>query len=317
MTTGRSRGGFRGWHEVGLAGLVVALLAWAGWADPAFLSLRTQTILSSHVWELALLALPMTLVILTGGIDLAVGSTMALAAVVLGLGYEAGWPLPVCIAAALLTGTAGGALNGLAVTGLGVHPLIVTLATLAAYRGIAEGISLARPISGFPKAFAVLGQGAIAGVPVPGLVFLMALAVTAAALWATPWGPSLYAIGHNERACRFAGLPVNRLKGLLYTLSGLAAGTAAVLYVARRNTAKADIGLGLELDVITAVVLGGTSIFGGRGTLPGTLLGVLLIHEVREFIAWRWHRDELVLVVIGGLLIASVLVQKALARRQA
>jgi len=317
MTKGSSSGGFRGWHEVGLAVLVGVLLAWAGLSDPAFLSSRTQIALSSHVWELALLALPMTLVILTAGIDLSVGATMALAAVVLGLGYEAGWPLPVCVGAALLTGTAAGALNGLAVTGLGVHPLIVTLATLAAYRGIAEGISLARPISGFPKGFSFLGQGCLAGVPVPGWVFLAALMATAGLLWATPWGPSLYALGHNERACRFAGLPVGRIKGLLYALSGLAAGTAAVLYVARRNTAKADIGMGLELDVITAVVLGGTSIFGGRGTLPGTLLGVLLIHEVREFVAWRWHHDELVLVVVGGLLIASVLVQKALARHRA
>jgi rhamnose transport system permease protein len=307
--------GFRWWHEVGLLVLLVGLLVGAGVADRAFLSRSVQLELSTHAWELALLALPMTLIVLTAGIDLSVGAMVALAAVALGLTYQAGWPLPLCVLTALLTGTAAGALNGLAVTALGVHPLIVTLATLAAYRGIAEGVSLARPISGFPDTFAFLGRGSLLGVPVPGLVFLAALAATGLLLWATPWGPSLYAIGHNPHACRSSGLAVDRIKGALYTLSGLAAATAAVLYVARRNTAKADIGTGLELDVITAVVLGGTSIFGGRGTLPGTLLGVLLIHELREFVAWRWNRDELVLVVTGVLLIASVLLQKALARR--
>jgi rhamnose transport system permease protein len=315
MTARTARPGFRYWHEVGLLVLVGVVLAWAGATAPAFLSRRAQVELSGHVWELALLALPMTLIILTAGIDLSIGATMALAAVVLGLGFEAGWPLPVCVGAALLTGTAAGALNGLAVTAIGVHPLIVTLATLAAYRGVAEGISLARPISGFPASFGWLGQGSLLGLPVPSLVFLLALLATAVLLWATPWGASLSAIGYNERACRCSGLPVRRLTCLLYVLSGWTAGLAGVLYVARRNTAKADIGTGLELDVITAVVLGGTSIFGGRGTLPGTLLGVLLIHEVREFVTWRWNRDELVLLVLGVLLIASVFVQKLLTRR--
>jgi rhamnose transport system permease protein len=316
MTASASTRGFHWWHEVGLLVLVGAVLVWAGVSDPAFLSARAQVELSSHVWELALLALPMTLIILTAGIDLSIGATMALSAVVLGLGYEAGWPMPLCIGAVLLTGTVAGALNGLAVTAIGVHPLIVTLATLAAYRGVAEGISHARAISGFPAAFGWLGQGSVVGLPVPGLVFLLALAATAVFLWATPWGVSLSAIGYNERACRFSGLPVRRLTCLLYLLSGAAAGVAGVLYVARRNTAKADIGTGMELDVITAVVLGGTSIFGGRGTLPGTLLGVLLIHEVREFVSWRWNRDELVMLVIGVLLIASVFVHKLLTRRQ-
>lgn len=316
MTAAAPRQRFQSWHEVGLLVLVAAVLTWAGVSDPAFLRLRTQVELSAHVWELALLALPMTLIILTAGIDLSIGSTMALAAVVLGLGFEAGWPLPLCVGAALLTGTAAGVLNGLAVTAIGVHPLIVTLATLAAYRGVAEGISLARPISGFPASFSWLGRGVVLGLPVPGLVFLLALAATALFLWATPWGASLSALGYNPRACRFSGLPVRRLTCLLYVLSGAAAGLAGVLYVARRNTAKADIGTGLELDVITAVVLGGTSIFGGRGTLPGTLLGVLLIHEVREFVSWRWNRDELVLLVLGVLLIASVFVHKVLSRRQ-
>jgi rhamnose transport system permease protein len=130
-----------------------------------------------------------------------------------------------------------------------------------------------------------------------------------------PLGRALYAIGHNETASRFSGVPVDRIKLLLYTLSGAVAGIAAVILVARRNTAKADMAMGMELDVITAVVLGGTSIYGGRGTIAGTLCGVLLIHELREFIGWQWHRDELTLVTIGCVLIGAVLANRLLLRR--
>jgi rhamnose transport system permease protein len=122
-------------------------------------------------------------------------------------------------------------------------------------------------------------------------------------------------MGHNETASRYSGLPVERIKLLIYSLSGAMAGLAAVLFVARRNTAKADIGAGMELDVITAVVLGGTSIFGGRGRIVGTLLGVLLIHETREFVSWRWNNDELIFVVVGVLLIAAVLINSAVTGR--
>ena len=304
------------WHEAGLVLLLLALVVWARFVDPPFLAPATQAELSSHMWELAILSLPMTLIILTGGIDLSVGATMALSAVVLGLGYEAGWPLPLAVAAALATGLVGGFLNGLAVAGIGVHPLIVTLATMAAYRGVAEGISMARPISGFPEAFGVLGRGMVLGLPLPGIICFVLTLGTAVFLWGTPWGPCLHAIGYNERACRFSGIPCRRIKVWLYSLAGLCAGLTAVLYVARRNTAKADIGTGLELDVITAVVLGGTSIFGGRGGLFGTLLGVLLIHEVREFVTWHWNQDELVLIVVGLLLIFSVSLHKFLGRSQ-
>jgi len=212
----------------------------------------------------------------------------------------------------LLVGTAAGALNGLFVAKVRVHPLIVTLATLAVYRGIAEGVSLGRPVSGFPDSFGFLGRGEVGGVPLPGLIFAVLAVAFSIVLAKTPFGRCLYALGHNETAARFSGIAVDRVKLWLYTLSGAMTGLAGVLLVARRNTAKADLGAGMELDVITAVVLGGTSIFGGRGNLVGTVLGVLLIHEAREFVSWHWQRDELNLVVIGALLILSVLVQRVL-----
>ncbi|MBV9852291.1 MAG: ABC transporter permease [Armatimonadetes bacterium] len=305
-----------GRQEIVLLLLLIGVLLLAGRLSPDFLSARAQNELSTHVWELALLALPMTLIILTAGIDLSVGSTMALCAVAFGLYFRAGWPIPVDAGLALLVGAAAGALNGVFVAYVRVHPLIVTLATLAAYRGVAEGVSLGRPFSGFPPGFAVLGQGSLAGLPIPGLIFLAALLVTALLLAFTPLGLWLSAIGYNETAARYSGLAVSRLKFGLYTASGLAAGLAALLFVARRNTAKADIGTGMELDVITAVVLGGTSIFGGRGGLLGTVLGVLLIHETREFVSWQWSRDELNLIVVGALLILSVLADSLLSPRR-
>ncbi|MBN1902609.1 ABC transporter permease, partial [Candidatus Sumerlaeota bacterium] len=218
---------------------------------------------------------------------------------------------------AIIAGGLAGALNGVFVAWIRVHPLIVTLATLAAFRGIAEGISLGRPISGFPETFAWIGRGQIGSLPVPGVIVILAIIAAMVILGKTPFGKFLYAMGHNETGARFSGIDVNRIKFFLYTLAGIAAGICAVLYVARRNTAKADIATGMELDVITAVVLGGTSIFGGRGTIIGTILGVLMIHEVREFVSWRWNQDELNLVVIGALLIVAVLLNRFFAPKNA
>ncbi len=299
---------FAFWHEAVLLLLLAGLFELARALDPAFLAPGTQTELLTHVWETALLAVPMTLLIVSGGIDLSVGSTMALCAVVLGMAFTASVPIYAGALLALLTGLACGLLNGVFVARVRVHPLLVTLATLAAFRGVAEGISRARPVSGFPAGFATLLGGGSAGA----LCFVVAVVFAAVVLSRTTLGLTIRAMGFNETAARFSGLPVARVKMLLYALSGVAAGVAAVLFVARRNTAKADIGQGIELDVIAMVVLGGTSIFGGRGSVWGTLLGVLLIHETREFVSWHWNRDELNLIVLGTLLIVSVLLNRLL-----
>ncbi|HVP12967.1 MAG TPA: ABC transporter permease [Phycisphaerae bacterium] len=316
MTTlGRLRT-FSYWYEVGLLGLFVALMVVISQVEPAFASRQVQAELSTHVFELAILALPMTFIMITGGIDLSAGSTMALSAVVLGLTFERGAPPSVAALLAVLAGAMAGALNGVFVAHVHVHPLIVTLATLSAYRGIAEGVSLGRPISGFPEQFTSLGTGTVAGVPLPGIIFALAALGSGVMLMWSAFGRRLYAIGFNENACRFSGISVDRIKLMLYTLSGTAAGLAAVIFAARRNTAKADVGLDMELNVITAVVLGGTSVFGGRGTLVGTLLGVALIHETSEFVSWRWHSDESILLAIGVLLVVSVLLNGLLLKRR-
>lgn len=302
--------------ETFLIVLLGLLFVAMGQLDASFLQWEVQRELSSHVWELAIIVIPMTLIILTAGIDLSVGSVMGLSAITTGMLFQKGLSLPLACSAALLVGIFCGFLNGWFITRLKVHPLIITLATMAAYRGMAEGISQAKPVSGFPDSFTWLGQGDWLGLPVAAWIFAMMTLIVLWMMHARAFGVGIYAIGHNETATRFSGLRVDRYLVALYTFSGFASALAAVLFVARRNTAKADAGMGMELGVITAVVIGGVSIFGGRGTLIGACLGVLLIHETREFVSWHWNRDELILLALGFLLILSVVFQKLLRHKQ-
>jgi len=316
-------------HEMLLALLLVGLLVVARVVDQkGFVTASVQQGLFFNVWDLALLALPMTLIIITGGIDLSVGSTMALASVTLGMLYKvAHWPIGLAAVAAVVVGILCGLLNGIFIAKVRVHPLIVTLATFSAFRGLAEGLSLgvatmmgAKPVfSGFPEGFTSIGQHAFfmgSDPSMAGWLFILAAIVLAIVLAKTPMGRTLYAIGHNEQAARYAGLRVDRIKIAIYTLSGLMAGMVALNYSAYNDTAQASVGEGIELDVITAVVLGGTSIFGGRGRILGTVLGVLLIHETREFVSWHYHQNELVRVVLGALLIVAVAMNALLGRRR-
>jgi rhamnose transport system permease protein len=295
-----------------LAALLVGLMAAAGAAMPNFLNLESQLFLSRHLWETAILALGMTPIIITAGIDLSVGSAMGMCAVALGMCFHHTGSIPLSCAACLAVGCAGGMLNGALVARLKVHPLIVTLATYAAFRGIAEGASQGAVYSKFGEGFEELARGTWLGVPIAAYVVATLAVAMAVFLAKTPSGRFLYAIGHNETAARFSGIPVDRLKFRLYATSGLLAGLATLFYVARFDTAKADAGTGLELDVITAVVIGGTSIFGGRGTIAGTMLGLVLIHETKLFVGRYWRIDELKGLVVGGLLIVSILVYRAL-----
>jgi rhamnose transport system permease protein len=207
-------------------------------------------------------------------------------------------------------------LKGLLISRFGIHPVIITLATYAAFRGIAEGVSQGVSYSQFGEAFGSLARSTWLGMPLPGYIFLGFAVASAVLLARTPSGRFLYAMGHNERAARFSGVPVDRLKFTLYAASGLLAGLATLIYVSRFDTAKADSGTGIELDVITAVVLGGTSIFGGRGNILGTSLGLLLIHEAKLFVGRYWRIDELRSILVGLLLIGSILVYRAVSPKQ-
>jgi rhamnose transport system permease protein len=232
-----------------------------------------------HSVEIGLLALAMTPVILTGGIDLSVGSMMGLCAVCFGIFVNEAEMSPL-VAGVLSVGIGalGGGLNALLIARFNLPPLIVTLGTFSLFRGLAEALTEgAKSYSGFPDSFLALGNSDIAGIPAQMWIFLL----VALGIWLlvhrTTLGRSFRAIGYSPEGARYAGIPVRRNLGLAYVFAGAIAGLAAVIFVARLGEARANAGMGYELLAITAVVLGGTSIFGGSGTVAGTLLGYLAV----------------------------------------
>lgn len=263
--------------------------------------------------EIGLLALALTPIIITGGIDLSVGSMMGLAAVVLGaLWRDVGLPMPVAITLTLCVGALGGLLNALIITRLNFPPLIVTLGTFSLFRGVAEGLTRGvENYSGFSGGFLFLGQGYVGGL-VPTQLFILAAAAVGVWWWLqrTAYGRSLYAIGYSAEGARYAGIPVRARLTLIYVLSGLAASLAAVVYVAHLGQAKSDAGTGYELMAITAVVLGGASIFGGRGTVLGTLLGLFGIVILQNGLRLSAQPAELAGILTGVLLVATILLDR-------
>jgi rhamnose transport system substrate-binding protein len=267
--------------------------------------------------EVGLLALALTPVMVTGGIDLSVGSMMGLAAVVFGAAWQ-DWHAPMVVAAglALLVGCAGGALNAVLIARFRVPALIVTLGTYSLFRGIAEGITHgAVSYSGFPAAWLFLGQGYLWGViPAQLPIFLVALIGYAVLLQRSTIGRALYTIGFGAEGARYAGIPVAKRLGLVYLLSGLVSSVAAMIYVAHLGQAKSDAGTGYELDAIAAVVLGGTSVFGGRGTIGGTLLGILSLAVLQNGLHLAALPSELTGVLTGTLLVATISIDRFRAR---
>jgi len=259
--------------------------------------------------ELGLLALALTPVIVTGGIDLSVGSMMGLAAVVFGAAWR-DWrlPIPVAALAALVIGAIGGGMNALLIARWKIPAIIVTLGTFSLFRGIAEGITQgAVNYSGFPAGFLSLGQGHLWGVvPVQALIFALAFAGYAILLHRSAIGRTLYAIGFGESGARYAGIPVRRRLALVYLLSGLVSSCAAIIYVAHLGQAKSDAGTGYELAAITAVVLGGASVFGGRGTVWGTLFGLFSISVLQNGLRLAALPAEMTGVLTGAVLLVAI-----------
>jgi rhamnose transport system permease protein len=270
--------------------------------------------------ELGLLAIALTPVIVTGGIDLSVCSMMGLSAVMFGVAFrDWGLPIPLAAAVCLLAGALGGALNAVLIARLGIPPLIVTLGTFSLFRGIAEGITLgAVNYTGFPASFLALGQGYLWGVvPWQLLLFVLLLGAYALMLHRSVVGRALYAIGFTQAGARYAGIPVSRRLGLVYFLSGVMSSVAAIVYVAHLGQARSDAGSGYELDAITAVVLGGTSVFGGRGTLGGTVLGLFALSVLRNGLRLAALPSELAGVLTGALLLTTIAVDRVRLRARA
>src|SRR5438445_2303111 len=272
--------------------------------------------------EIGLLALVMTPIILTGGIDLSVGSMLGLSAVLFGkMWRDIGMPPALAAVCTLLLGASGGGLNALLITRLKLPPLIVTLGSFSLFRGLAEALTRGVDnFTNFPQNFLFLGQGYLLNV-VPAQLPLFGL--VALGVWLlvhkTTFGRSFRAIGFSPEGARYAGIPVEKRLTLAYTLSGVISALAALIYVARVGQAKADAGTGYELLAITAVVLGGASIFGGTGTVHGTLLGVFVLAVLKIGLTLSDQPSELAGILTGALLltvlVGDVLVRKISARR--
>ncbi|MEY4939930.1 MAG: Autoinducer 2 import system permease protein LsrD [Verrucomicrobiota bacterium] len=252
-----------------------------------FGTLDRQFDILRHSCEIGLLALALTPVILTGGIDLSVGSLLGLCAVVFGkLWQDGGVSIPVAIALTLCSGALAGGFNAVLITAARLPPLIVTLGAYSLYRGLAEAMTRGSvTYTGFPDGFLFLGQERWLGMPTQAWVFLAVAGLVWVLVHRTTYGRTFRVIGFSPEGARFAGLPVARRLGLVYVLAGVIAATAAIIYTARLGQAKADAGLGYELFAITAVVLGGSSIFGGVGSVHGTLLGVAAIAVLKNGLA--------------------------------
>jgi ribose/xylose/arabinose/galactoside ABC-type transport system permease subunit len=292
----------------GLAALVVLLAV----LSPYFLTVSNLSNVLEQTSINAVIAVGMTFVILSGGIDLSVGSLVALSGVALAAALQRGTPLPLALLAGLVTGAVAGLANGLLITRGKLPPFIATLGMMSVARGLTLFVTDGRPISGFEAGFRSLATGRVLGVPASVLLAGALYVLAHLVLTRTRFGLYVYAIGGNEEATRLSGVAVRFHKTMVYVLAGLMSAVAAVILTARLNSAQPIAGMMYELDAIAATVIGGTSLLGGSGTIGGTLIGALIMGVLRNGLNLLGISSFLQQVVIGLVIIAAVLVDSAL-----
>lgn len=295
-------------------GLMILILSYL---SDRFLSVPNILNVLRQISINALVAFGMTAVILGRGIDLSVGSLLAFVGVVTATIAAGGTPAWLAILAGLAIGSALGAVNGAFVAYAGIAPFIVTLAGLTIFRGMALAFTDGRPVTGLPPAFAGIGYGSFLGLPMPVWILLGFLAVTHGLLRFTALGRAIYAIGGNEEAARLAGIPVRRVTAFTYVFSGFSAALAAIVLTGRLNSAQPTAGVMFELDAIAAVVVGGTSLFGGRGGVFGTLVGALIIGVINNGMNLLNVSSFYQQIVKGGVILAALLIDRILTTRNA
>jgi ribose/xylose/arabinose/galactoside ABC-type transport system permease subunit len=297
--------------ETGVAVVLALLSLWLARTFPDFRTGANFSVILTSIAEIGIVAAGMTLVIATGGIDISVGSVAGLCGVLLGqLTVTKGWGVGPAIAATVAAGAACGLLNGVLIARFKLPPIIATLAMFSAARAGAYVISKGDSVSGLPEAITNIGYNSWLGMPIPAWIALGALAAAGLLLKKTVFGRSLLALGGNREAARLSGLAVRRTEVLVYVLSGLFAGLAAVVVTARGATAVPDAGKLFELRAITAVVVGGTPVIGGRATVLGTALGVLTIGVVQNGVV-SYGKDAMwEMLVMAVVLLASVEVDR-------
>ncbi|AOS65478.1 ABC transporter permease [Actinoalloteichus hymeniacidonis] len=304
--------------DFAIVGVLLAVLVTAGLSVEGFAASRNIGFLLLDVLVIALIALPLTLVVVTGEIDLSVASTVGLTSAVMGSLWVSGLSLELIVVLCILLGGVLGAVNGLLVTGFGLPSLAVTIGTLALYRGLAFVVLGDQAVADFPADWTGWAIGSLGDTGIPNAVLPLVLlaAVFIVVLHATPIGRGLYAMGNNTEAAVFAGIAVRRTKFWLFVATGAVSGLGGVFWTLRFASARADNATGLELLVVAAVLLGGVSIFGGSGGLFGVLAAVLLLGSLRNALQLVNVSSDALNVLTGLLLIISVVVPAVLARRR-
>lgn len=296
-----------------IAGLIVVAIV-ASAIVPDFGTTVTLGFLLLDVTPILMIALPMTLVIITGEIDLSVASTLGLSSVLLGVLTKAGWPIELAMVVCLVVGLLAGAVNGFLVTVVGLPSLAVTIGTLALFRGIAVGLLGTTAITDFPLFWQNLVQMrfGMSGIPVIMVLVVVLIIVFALILHATPYGRGLFALGLSSETASFSGVNVGRTKFIAFLLTGLISALAGIYWTLRYGSARGDNAVGLELSVIAAVLLGGVSIFGGKGAMHGVVAGVLLIGVLQSALRLANVSSDAINIITGALLILSVLSPRVL-----
>lgn len=328
QTNGRNWSAYA--SQFGAFGVLIFICIIFAILEPAFISPINIFNVLRQVSIYGLLALGMTFVILTAGIDLSIGSLLALSGLVAAAVYKGGTGLltvgtagqaqglglPAAIVAAIAVGLAGGLLQGLAVSKLKVPAFIVTLGGLSAFRGLALVFANGQPISSFTPEYTYPGQGLIGPVPIPVIIFLTFALLAYTVLRYTRYGRYIYAVGGNQEAARLSGLNVNRLVMSVYLITGFFAGLSGFLLSSRLNSAEVIAGMGYELTVIAGVVIGGTSLFGGEGGVFGTVVGVLLIGVLNNGLTLINVSPYYQQVIIGTIIVLAVYLDQLIKRRR-
>ncbi|WEO93850.1 ABC transporter permease [Streptomyces sp. FXJ1.172] len=296
------------WDTVVGALLVVLLLLSSGCVD-GFANALNLSFLIGNTLPIALIALPMTLLVVCGEIDLSVASTAGLSGAVMGKLWNEGMAIETIIPLCLLLGVVCGLVNGLLVTRLGLPSLAVTIGTLAAYRGVAQIVLGSDAVTDFPSQYLDFASGRLGNTFLPQAFwpFLVLFAVAVVVLHATPFGRSLFAVGANEEAARFAGIRVKRTKLILFVVTGFMSALTGVFWALHYASARYDNATGLELSVVAAVLLGGIDFDGGKGTLGGAIAGVFLLGALQNVMSLLNVSAQSQIVVTGVLLVVSVL----------
>ncbi|MGF1725340.1 autoinducer 2 ABC transporter permease LsrD [Photobacterium nomapromontoriensis] len=302
---------FANW-EGALAMLIIAEILVFGIINPRMLDINMLLYSTSDFIYIGIVALPLTLVIVSGGIDISLGSTIGLCAIVLGVVYRLGLPIELCVILTLAVGLLCGVINAILILYTGVNPLVITLGTMYLYGGSAlllSGMSGAtgyEGIGGFPDGFTNFANSDFLGLPIPLVVFITALAVISLILHKTKIGRNVYLIGQNPRVTQYSGIPVKFTLCIAYGLVGLFAAISGILLVSYFGSARSDLGISFLMPAITAVVLGGANIYGGAGSVIGTALAALMVGYLQQGLQMVGVTNQISSALSGGLLIIVV-----------